>query len=418
MSAVKSSSPPLGLLSIAAFIRKYGYEVKILDAQVDGFDLKVVEAFKPDVVGLTAMTMYISSAAQIAKAIKENFPNIQTVLGGVHVTAEPERTKERYQFDNFVLGEGELSFSNLLGNDGFFETLDDLPYPAYDLVDLSKYRLSIMGTTSFRSIGLVTSRGCFGKCTFCCRKVFPRFRWNSAEYVINELDFFNRQYGITDFLFYDDLFVGNKKRLREICEKLIGRGYTWSCCSRCDTMDRKTLELMKKAGCWMIEYGIESGNQEILNLMKKGITKEQIHDTISKTSDAGIVSKGNFIFGNFGETVETLEETISFACGLKLDYFQHTFLAPLPGTEAYERADDFGDFNPDWEMCNTFRINFIPKGITKGNLIRLSKKAWRRFYLRPRIIWQELKKLRNLESMMRLLLSLEAFLKSLLRKSG
>ena len=419
MSDVKSSSPPLGLLSIAAFIRKYGYEVKIIDAQVDGFSLKVVEAFQPDVVGLTAMTLQVSSAAEIARVIKQVYPRMSIVLGGVHATAEPQATLLRYpQFNCVFVGEGERDFLHYLGRDGEFNCLDDLPYPAYDLVDLSKYRLSVMGTKHFKSIGLVTSRGCFAKCTFCCRKVFgDRLRVNSAQYVVDELKYLNTVYGVSDFLFYDDLFVGHHRRLREFCQMILDQQlpFTWSCCSRCDTMSPELLQLMKRAGCWMIEYGIESGSQKVLDLMRKGIKKEQVVRVIADTHNAGIVSKGNFILGNFGETRETLQETIDFVCELKLNYFQHTFLAPLPGTEAWERASEFGEFTPSWDRVNTFAVGFIPSGLTAEDLHNYSKRMWRRFYLRPHILWQELRKLHTLEDIYRLWLAFKAFIKTVVQ---
>ena len=452
MSDVKSSSPPLGILALASMIRKYGYEVRVLDAHAEGLTvegiLSDVAAFKPHVVGLTAMTVMISASAQIAKAVKEYDSKVTTILGGVHVTAEPVETLKRYsQFDYATVGEGEVVFCDFLNSASknlpmekvlslvwregekinvnqrraFFKGLDEFPPPAFDLVPnlFNHYRLSVFGTKHFKSVGLVTSRGCTGKCTFCDLGVVGRgYRSNSANYLISLMKDVWQKYDVTDFLFYDDLFVGSRPRLKEICEIIIKEKlpFTWSCCARVDFIHMDMLKLMKEAGCWMIEYGIESGCQRIIDSMRKNITKEKIRETINATSDAGIVTKGNFIFGNPGETHDSIMESINFACSLKLNYAQHTFLQPLPGSELYETAGKFGDFDPSWDRFNTFSINFIPRGFDRDNLVRYSKYFWRRFYLRPHILWQELKKIKSQEDIQRAWLAFKGFLKATIYK--
>lgn len=451
MSDVKSSSPPLGILSLASMIQRYGYDVKVLDAHAEGLTIDQIideiKDFQPEVVGLTAMTVMISASASIAKAVKEHNPNITTIIGGVHVTAEPIETLNRYpQFDYATVGEGEVVFTeflehlniqqsqrtsakvkSLVWREGdkinvnerraFFKGLDEFPPPAFDLVPnlFNHYRLSVFGTKKFKSVGLVTSRGCTGKCTFCDLGVVGRgYRYNSAEYLIKLMKDVYEKYGVTDFLFYDDLFVGSRPRLTEICEWIIKEKlpFTWSCCARVDFIHTDMLDLMKRGGCWMIEYGIESGSQRIIDSMRKNISKEKIRETIDKTYEAGITTKGNFIFGNPGETHDSIMESINFACSLKLTYFQHTFLAPLPGSELYETASRYGAFNPSWDEMNTFKLNFVPKGFTKQQLVNYSKYAWRRFYIRPRIFWQELKKLKTREDVYRLWLGFKGFMKS------
>ena len=448
LSDVKSSSPPIGILSIAAMIRKYGYEVKIVDAHAEGMTISnilcEIEDFEPNVVGLTAMTVMISASAKIAEKVKKHSPRIITILGGVHVTAEPGETLKRYpQFDYSIIGEGEIAFTeflealsrqrpvnnilSLVWKEGkninvnqrraFFKSLDEFPAPAFDLVPnlFNHYRLSVFGTKSFRSVGLVTSRGCSGKCTFCDLGVVGRgFRYHSAFYLINLMKDLYSNYRVSDFLFYDDLFVGSRPRLKEICETIINEKlpFTWSCCARADFLHPDMMALMKKAGCWMIEVGIESGCQRIIDSMRKNVSKERIRECVNSIAEAGIVSKGNFIFGNPGETHDSIMESIDFACGLKLNYFQHTFLVPLPGSELYETAGKYGNFDPSWDRMNTFSINFIPYGFTRQNLINYSKYAWRRFYLRPRIWLQEIKKLKTMEDYKRLWLAIKAFVKT------
>lgn len=386
ISDLKSSSPPLGLLSLASVARKFGHKVFIQD-----FTTCVIPPTQDvTIAGITAMTLQIDNAAIIGNNLRRLV--IKVVLGGVHITAEPLTTLHKYpeSFDEVMTGEGEWQFANKLG-ESLGPELDDLPFPAYDLVDLSKYRVSPIGTKKRNAVGLVTSRGCFGKCEFCSKSVFgSKIRCHSAKYVVDLMDKLNKDQDVSDFLFYDDLFVGNKARLHDICEKLLNRKYTWSCCSRVDTLHLDTMRLMKKAGCTMIEYGIESGSQKILDLMKKGITKEKVMNAIKMTRKAKILSKGNFIFGYFGETEDTLYETIQFAKSLPLDYFQHTFMTPLPGTETWHKADQYGAFDKDWNKCNTFSVNFVPHGITRDRMTEISKDAFREFYLRPFVILKEL----------------------------
>lgn len=451
LSDVKSSSPPIGILSLASTIRMFGYDVKVLDAHAEGLTIdqivKEVDQFRPHVVGLTAMTVMISASAQIAKAIKEYDKTIVTVIGGVHFTAEPITTLDRYpQFDFGVVGEGEVVFTEFLEKlrkledlssikslvwrkgdinvnqrRAFFKSLDEFPPPAFDLVPelFNHYRLSVFGTKKFRSVGLVTSRGCSGKCTFCDLGVVGRgFRYHTAKYLIQLMKDLYNNYGVSDFLFYDDLFVGSRPRLKEICDTIIEEKlpFTWSCCARADFLHPDMMDLMKKAGCWMIEVGIESGCQRIIDSMRKNVTKERIAECVNSIGKAGMISKGNFIFGNPGETHDSIMESINFACGLNLNYAQHTFLQPLPGSELYETAGKYGTFDPSWDRFNTFSINFIPHGFTRDNLIAYSKIFWRKFYLRPHIMWHELMKLRTVEDVKRLWLAFKAFIKTVVYK--
>lgn len=449
LSDTKSSSPPIGILHLASMCRDYGYDVKVIDAHADGLNidsiLGIISDFQPNIVCLTAMTIMIDAAGQIAKSVKEANPEIITMIGGVHLTAEPERTLREYpQFDFGVVGEGEIvlidflhSFyrmkdlggvQSLVWRNGdeiirnprrsFFKELDDFPFPAFDLVGdklFSHYRLSVFGTKQFRSIGLVTSRGCTGTCTFCDLGVVGRgYRFMSSKYLIQHLMTLKEKYSVNDLLFYDDMFTGNRKRLEDFCHAMIeaGNPFTWSCCSRVDFVQyMNILDLMKEAGCHTIEFGVESGCQRILDSMRKNVTKERIAEVIDKTTKAGIITKANFILGHLGETFDSLDETIEFANSLNVNYVQHTHLVPLPGSEIYESAMKHGTFDPSWNKMNTLLINFIPTGLTRQDLVYYSKKFWRKFYLRPRVVLQELRKITKLEDFYRLWLAIKSFFK-------
>jgi len=456
LSDTKSSSPPIGILHLASMARKYGYQVKMVDAHAEGLSIesivKIVDEYKPEVLCLTAMTIMIDASADIAKAVKTKFDDIITIVGGVHFTAEPVKTLQEYpQFDFGVVGEGEVvlidfldqlrkekdwrSVKSLGWRNGeeivinerrsFYKDLDEFPFPAFDLVGdnlFSHYRLSVFGTKHFHSIGLVTSRGCTGLCTFCDLGVVGRgYRIMSADYLIQHLKELNRDYGVNDLLFYDDMFTGNRKRLETFCHSMIEAGtpFTWSCCSRVDFVQYlEIIELMRDAGCHTIEFGVESGCQRILDSMRKNVTKDRIREVIDKATRAGITTKANFILGHLGETHDSIMETIEFAKSLNVNYVQHTHLVPLPGSETYELANKYGTFDPSWKKMNTLLINFIPKGLTRKDLVFYSKLFWRSFYLQPKIILAEFKKIKTLEDIKRLLLATKSFFKvTLLRKN-
>src|SRR3990167_518248 len=456
LSDTKSSSPPIGILHLAGMAREDGYQVKLVDAHADGLSiqdiLKIVADYDPKVLCLTAMTIMIDASAEIAKAVKEYFPQVITMIGGVHLTAEPTKTLAQYpQFDFGVIGEGEIvliDFLDALLNHrewstvqslvwkqedelvvnprrAFFKELDEFPFPAFDLVGdklFSHYRLSVFGTKEFRSVGLVTSRGCTGFCVFCDLGVVGRgYRFMSAPYLINHLKELNERYQVNDLLFYDDMFTGNRKRLETFCHAMVEADtpFTWSCCSRVDFVSYlDLLKLMKQAGCHTIEFGVESGCQRILDSMRKNVTKDKICHVIDMATKAGIITKANFILGHLGETHQSIEETINFANSLNVSYVQHTHLVPLPGSEIYETAGRHGTFDPSWSKMNTLLINFIPTGLTRKDLVYYSKKFWRKFYLRPCTILREFKKLKTVEDFKRLGLAIVSFFKvALFRKS-
>lgn len=453
LSEVDSISPPLGLLFLAAAIRKSGHNVSFIDALAYNLSVrdtvnKILKS-SPDVVGLTATTPTIPGAADIAKALKAQHPEIKIIIGGPHVTAIPEETFQVIpHFDIGVIGEGEATIVDLLeslskNNETLrdvrgiiyrenekvvftekrplIEDLDSIPMIAWDLLPsiTNPYRMSIVGTISDKSTALVTSRGCPGRCTFCDTKVYGmRYRWHSAENVAKMVEYLIEHHGIKDFLIYDSNFVANRKRLIDICNIFIKENYniTWSCSARVNMVKPETLKLMKKAGCWQIAYGIESGSPQILEVMKKNITLEQVKQTLKWTKEAGILSRGNFIFGYIGETKETLQESLDFLLDIDLDYFQQAFLTPFPGSEVSQGISEYGEVvTSDWGKMNNVDISFIPHGLSKEEMVKFSKKAFIKFYLRPKVIWTHLKLIIKYPMIRRYSKTFSAFLKTLAR---
>lgn len=418
------NAPPLGLCSLASVARENGYKVHIIDASVLNYSfnkiVKEIEEISPKYVGITATTLAIDRAGKLAEEIKKSNQEIIILIGGPHVTSLPKKTLSKYPaFDLGIIGEGEKTMAELLkafqkrnknlkqipglvfrqgrkliftARRPYIKNLDALPIPAWDLLpSLPKFYCSSPQSYNRRpSSSLVTSRGCPNQCTFCDRSVFGNYiRGYSAEYVLKMLKILTCQYGIKHILFDDDTFTILKPRLIKICQLIIKEklDLTWTCLARVDTVDEKILKLMKKAGCWQILFGIESGNQEILDKLKKGIKLKQARKALQMTRRAGIRSKGFFILGTPFETKKTAERTIAFMKKVDLDDFHMTYFTPFPGTEIFNRqVKNKKAYERKWGQMNEWTPIFVPAGMTSAELQLLSKKAFRSFYLRPKII--------------------------------
>ncbi len=424
----KTSIPPEGLCLLAAVIRENGYEPKIIDAETLSLSYKdiinILLQEKPDYIGLTSTTVNIYSTAELAKKIKQEIPNIPIILGGPHITIEPKKTMEEFDsIDIGVIGEAEITLIELLEayktnkqlnkvkgiifkNNGniiqtlpnkIIEDLDSLPLPAWDLLPEIKkyYKQSVARAERKPSMSLMTSRGCPGKCIFCVQN--QKLRKYSAERLIFIVKYLIEKYNIKSLEINDDNFVVFRDRLVKFCNQIIEEkiDITWSCMSRVNHIDREILTLMKKAGCRRIAFGIESGSQEILDFEKKGITIEQIRKAVTLTHEVGIKVTGYFILGHPLETKETIKQTIDFALELPLDDYLPSFMIPYPGSELYNIADQYGTFKKDWKNMYQWNINFIPNGFTEEELENYFKTSLRKFYFRPRIIWNYTKKLIN-----------------------
>ncbi len=421
-AALGSSTPNLGLCYLASSARSNGFNVKIIDAPVEDLDINqtvsLVKELHPKFIGITAPTVSIIRASRLAKAIKDIGIKEPLIIGGAHVSALPVETmKEFSAFDIGVINEGELTILDLLntvgnprdlekisglvfreGEDVFLtpskkpiEDIDLLPYPAFDLLpDMVKYyKPASHSYLRFPSAALVTSRGCNGTCTFCARPfIGEKYRGHSAEYTLGMIDLLVKQYGVRDILFYDDNFLLDKKRVTDICEGLLKKSYniSWSCLARNETISPDFCKLIKRSGCWQIAFGIESGDQTILNNLKKRTTVEKNLKAIALTNKAGIHSRGYFMIGCPGETVESMNKTMEFTVSSGLKDFHSTFCTPMPGSELFDNAESYGTFDRDWNKLGFWEPAFIPKGLTSEQIMSTHKKMFRVFYLRPKVI--------------------------------
>lgn len=373
----EAPAPPLGVTYVAAAFENAGTEVRIFDYIVSGYTPDKLKAqldeFQPDVVGSTSVTLNFPGAAEIVSAAKRHRPSLITMMGGPHVSFTAERSLDAYPgIDLIVRGEGERTIAELMAegmdpsawerirglafrrNGGivmtepqpFIEDLDTLPLPARHLLPLSRYQA--LGYP----ISIITSRGCPYSCIFCQgrRMVGNRVRLCSTLQVVDEIEQI-LAYGIGRINVADDLFVSRSGRVREVCDEILRRGirFDWSAFARVNTVDRETLKLMRKAGCDSISFGVETGNDDLLKLIRKGITREQVREAVSLCREAGIIAHTSFIVGLPGETPETLKETGEFAASLGSLYGYH-FLTPFPGTTVREEVEkyDLEILTDDW----------------------------------------------------------------------
>lgn len=423
MSYMGSCEPPLGLCCLAAVLRENSIDVEIIDsiALKIGFEETVNKAVNnnPMFVGFSAETPTICNAAKLAEMIKRKRPDITTIIGGTHISALPEKTMESFpQLDIGVIGEGEMTLLELLntlsnGRDvrnvrglvirrnnkpvmtdrrESIKCLDSLPVPAWDLLPFlpHHYYLSFYSVRKTPSISLVTSRGCGFKCSFCYQGVFGRkVRRHSAAYVMNMIRDLYHNYGIREIRFQDDIFLSDENRLVTLCEMLINENLdiSWSCLSSVEKIKKETLSIMKKAGCWQILLGIESGSQVILREIKKNVRLSQIESGLRLIHDAGIRSVGYFMIGYPAETRDTIKETIKFARKMPIDDFRMNYLVPFPGTEIHSVASRTGILNKDWNEMNFFKGPcFVPEKLSKKDIIYYRRLAYFLFYFRPGIL--------------------------------
>ena len=430
LASVGATLPHLGLLMLAAVLRNAGHRVRILDAsaQSTGYEdtLKEAKKFQPDIIALTAVTPSIIKTVKLASMMKEIYPFIPIVIGGPHFTAVPEETLSDYPvFDYGVVGEGEETIIELVealsagripsnvyglvfrenGKVRFspprppINDMDSLPFPAWNLLDgfPHNYHPALFKYKKLPSTHIISARGCPNKCIFCDTSVFSRqIRFHGAEYVLEMIAYLVKNFGIKEIIFEDDQFLIKKQRVARICEGILKTKWniSWCCSGRVNSVnDPGLLGLMKRSGCWQISYGIESGNQKILDFAKKAITINQIEKAVRLTHEAGILSKGYFIFGLPYETEETMKKTIRFANSIPLNDISAFTLTPFPGSEMYDIAEQHGTIDKDFEKMNLLDVVYVPNGLSKEKLLYYQRRFMKEFYLRPRIIGNYLRRL-------------------------
>ena len=415
ITAIANRMAPLGLLSIAAYLKKEGHQVFVHDCLGPGavsdqnVNIKKILEFKPDLVGFSATTSGFLDGYRMAETIKRIDKQIPIVFGGVHISALGGELLEQFRDIDFLcMGEGEVTLAQFVSGqdvstiDGLvwkegdtvrtnsvrtqISDLDTLPFPAYELLDgfPKGYHLPLFSYIRSPGATMVTSRGCPYQCSYCDRSVFGRgYRYNSAQYIYEHIRYLRRKFGIRHINIYDDLFTMHRKRIENLCELLTSKplGIQFNCAVRVGHADDQLLGMLKEAGALQISVGIESGDQELLKVHKPGVYLEEVRDTIGRIQKKGLRAKGLFMMGLPGETVESIKKTSDFLMSLGLDDMNMSKFTPFPGAPVWKTIREHGTMDNDWRKMNCLNFVFVPKEIdSKETLDQLYNEHVKRFY--------------------------------------
>lgn len=420
--------PPLGIAYLASVLEHNRYHVDILDGfalQMSWTDFeKYVKNAHVDIIGVTSMTPTRDRTIKAIEISRKYCDYI--ILGGPHVSSNLSECISNKSVDFVTIGESEETIIELLkaieNNKDFssirgiaykineniivnpqrsrIEGLDAIPFPAYHLLPIHKYKYPLLKHKKIAT--LITSRGCPYNCIFCDKNT-SGFKWRarSASNVVSEIEYLYNKFGIKSFIFYDDIFTLNKKRVEEICELIIDKklDIDWKCEGRVNLVDKDILGWMKKAGCSVIAYGVESGVQKNLDYIRKKISLSQALNAFNITRQEGIRTIAYFIFGIPGETYEDAIQTINFSIKLNPDYAQFALLRPWPGTDIYAIANQNG-WLKEIDAVDPFgqdlkRLIALSGSMSESELKNILKVAYFKFNFRPKYMLKRLLKIRS-----------------------
>lgn len=416
--------PPLGLGYLASFIREKGHVVKIFDGTLKNagpsdFENEV-KLFNPEVVGVSVLSRGYEKVREIIKLVRKVNKRAIVVIGGTQLTAAPKEVLSDLKGNFGVIGEGEITFSELLaflnkeGGDikkvegivfrdksghqvitaprKLIENLDSLPFPAWDLMPPSQYRIVpiLEPAQAFPVAPIMTSRGCPFNCSFCASNITwgKRIRFRSPENVMREIILLKEQFGVKELHFADDNFTMDIKRAEKICALMISSkiNLPWQCPNgvRIDRLTQGLLDKMKKAGCYSVGLGIESGSQKILNKAEKNLDLKIVPEVLKRLKNSNIESYGFFILGLPGETKDTIRETINFALTNNFDRAWFNIFTPYPGSKVFNSWLGKRAFSAiDWDKHDCSTGIMASKDLSTKDLEKWQKIALLKFYLRP-----------------------------------
>ncbi len=428
LSPLATVAQPLGIAILAAYVREQGFTVDILDAEAEFWTpemaIKTIEEnYEPMAVGLSAFTTKMTAAGKILQLIKERMPNVLTIAGGHHPSAIPAQTLQEEAVDFVIKGEGFYPMAALLqslkdsreefpisgvwyknragevignGQARGIQNLNNLPFPAWDLLPMSKYRAHHWQTWDFgldqSGFSLVfTSLGCPFSCAFCSvNVVYERniVRYRSPEHVVKELKYLVGRYGVKHIEIIDDTFTVNYKHVESLCDAIIKAGLggklnMW-CFARTDRTDPAFMKKMKQAGINWVFMGFESGDDAILMDVNKKQTVNQIRRALENVNKAGIHVGGNFVFGWPEDTEETVHETLNLALEICPEYANFFIFMAYPGTPLRQWAIQQGFPLPEkWGQYGFFAPDALPvrnKNLTAEDILFFRDNAFNKFY--------------------------------------
>jgi len=448
-----SSSPqpimPLGLAYLAASLEENNIPVEVIDAWAERLDIKslrkrILILDPADLIGITVMSPTYTDSINTIRLVKESCPESKIIIGGTHPSSLPDECMRQIpEIDFAVAGEGDnlivklakalddktqdLSYikglfyrdnNKIIGSDKTepIKDLDSLPFPARHLFpSTSRYRTHPPYRLYNSYATMITSRGCPFRCSYCTKSVSGQnFRYQSPRRIIEEIKLLVDKYKIKQIHFYDDNFTINIKHIEEICDAIIQNNIKvlWSCVTRVDLVNEGLLKKMKQAGCWLISYGVESGNQKILDSVRKGYSIDQIKEVFFLTKKVGIRTLGYFMAGFPGETEETLDDTVKLSLFLDPDFVSWSITALYPGSDLYQDALD-GKLGNNYRKLKTsikkdssnvsslspyaHGYTFIYDGdLPRRYILETVNYAYRAFYFRPLFIIRSFIRLRTM----------------------
>ena len=435
--------PPLTLATLASLLREKGFSVLARDYVAEALTVDNVlndtKAFKPDMLVLNTVAASLYNDLDVANNIKSVNRSIFATAIGLQASGVPDSLLvSPFAVDAAIVGEPDIPVARIAdvlsvnGNlnevegiayrkDGCtvntgrvseFIDIDSLPMPAWEFFNLRNYTLPF----SRKPFLLVTTaRGCPHTCEFCPIWIYygrvPRLR--SPERIADEIEYDIEKFGVRDFLFWAESFTLNEIHVAGICEEILRRNLkiNWMCNSRVDNVNDQMLRLMKRAGCWLIGFGIESGSQRILDSTRKGISLDQIRRTVKMSHSAGIVVVGHVIIGLPHDDERSINETINFTRDVGLDFAQFYCAVPFPGSKLYDDARNNGWLKTgDWTMFEQNRSIVDYPELSSGKIEKLRRRAIRSFYLRPASVWKLMKLVKTRGDMRSLFYSVREFL--------
>lgn len=426
--------PPLGLAYLAAFLEREGYEVKILDALAEGIAEKQVKRkltrvglsrkeikkriqdFAPDLVGVSVMfTAFAEDGFETAGLVKEVNPKIPVVFGGAHVSIDPKVILKNKSVDFAIKGEGEIALFALIKvlekgkklntvkgityrqerkvvqnpQGKFIKDLDSLPFPARHLLPMDLYdnrddHFSIRHPAT----SMVTSRGCPGRCVYCSIHAVWGHTWRgrSQKNVVDEIEHLVKEFGIREIHFHDDSISVDRRRMNQICDEIIRRkiDIRWATPNGIAhwTLDKNLLKKMKKAGCYRVTFGFESGNPQIRRWIGKSYSLKQAKEITQFANKIGMWTVATNILGFPYETREQIEDTIRFAIDSDVDLALFFRLGPRPGTPVYEIFKKEGWLPKNERELFSESVAVDAKYIKGAQLYKIQNEAYLRFFKR------------------------------------
>jgi anaerobic magnesium-protoporphyrin IX monomethyl ester cyclase len=432
---------PLGIMCVASSAREAGFDdIQIIDMKVEGWNaaqaIEAIQAMNPDVVGLSAMTYEAGCLHEVARGLREVGSKATIVAGGPHASVAADDVMLEPEIDFSVRGEGEGTFIEVLegvssgrkdwaGCLGIHwrdaqgkvvaeadrpppAKLDDLPFPAWDLVDHAKYYVVPRGGVIYAHKEFATmfsSRACPWRCTYCHNSYGKAFRERSAENVLAEIDMLVRDHGVKEIVFMDDIFNFKPERAKTIARGLIERDYglklTFPNGFRGDILDEELVVLLKQAGMYRCMVAVESAVPRLQKVMRKNLKIDKVKKIVDFIAKQGVMVHGAFMLGFPSETKEEMEKTLRWAADSSFHTAAFFRVIPFKGTELFNQVEDAGFHLPsDWSSYEPYQSEINLSEVPEATILRMRKKAYRTFYFNPRRLWRIFKLIPNKRTML------------------